>query len=165
MNLTTLLSPIPLLYRWLAIAALVAAFGAYCGFKGYGIGMDKLRNAEAKALLQGARIVTARAVVTERIVLKYLPAIVQTETITETITKEVPIYVPSTAADLPGGFRLLHDAAATGSIPDAARIPDAAAVAAQDVASTVAQNYGACRKDQLMLKGLQEWVAGQGKVK
>lgn len=80
--------------------------------------------------------------------------------ITNTIKERIEVYVPSDAPDLPAGWRVLHDAAARGEEPDptAAGGPDAATVSAQDAASTVAENYGACRADQARLMALQEYV-------
>jgi len=160
-----LLNPIPALYRWLALAAVALALFGYGWLKGAQHGESKIDKLEAKALKEGARIVTLRGAVTTRIETKYLPQLVRQEVITETIVKEVPVYVSASDPDMPGGFRLLHDAAAAGRVPDPTGIPDAAAVAAADVARTIAQNYGQCRADQLRLQGLQEWVTEQGKVK
>lgn len=75
------------------------------------------------------------------------------------IIKEVPTYVPSDLPVLPGPFRMLHDAAATGSpLPEAggASGADAAAVAAHDLAATLSENYARCRSDQQRLSALQE---------
>jgi hypothetical protein len=79
----------------------------------------------------------------------------------KTIIKEIPVYVPSdpAACDLPGGFRLLHDAAATGNpLPNPAAIADAAPVSAQTVAGTVSENYESCRADAERLTALQAWA-------
>jgi hypothetical protein len=163
--MSALLAGVPLLYRLLALAALAVALVGYGWLKGAQHGERKLDAAEAKALKEGVRIVTLRGAVTTRIETKYLPQLARTEVITETIVKEVPVYVPRTDPDLSGGFRVLHDAAAAGRVPDPAGIADAAPVPAQDVASTVAANYGQCRQDQLKLQGLQEWVTEQLKVR
>jgi hypothetical protein len=111
------------------------------------------------------RIAEARAksaVVTERIVnrVEY-----RTRTIRErgaTIVKEVPIYVPDDSCALPGGFRVLHDAAAAGVLPDPARIPLAAPVPAQVVAGTVAGNYATCQENDETYNGLLVWGCAHG---
>lgn len=75
------------------------------------------------------------------------------------IIKEVPTYVPSDLPVLPGPFRVLHDAAATGSpLPEAGGPSgvDAAAVAARDLAATLSENYARCHSDQQRLRALQE---------
>lgn len=82
----------------------------------------------------------------------------------DVIVKQVPMFVPQGSCDLPGGFRLLHDAAAIGAIPDATAIPDAAAVPAETVATTVAENYTTCNQVREQLMGLQDWVQKQADV-
>lgn len=81
----------------------------------------------------------------------------------KTIVREVPVYVPSDSCDLPAGFRVLHDAAATGSdVPSPAGRTDAAAVPARDAAATVASNYATCHEISQRLRSLQQWAAGLG---
>lgn len=152
-------------YRILAVVVLGLALVAFGWVKGAESVQRKIDDMVMKAAKEGVRIVTLRGAVTTKIETKYLPQIARQQVITETILKEVPIYVPTSTADLPGGFRLLHDSAATGSIPDPARIADAAAVPAQSAAETIAGNYGTCRADQIKLIGLQEWIREQAKVK
>lgn len=83
----------------------------------------------------------------------------------KTITKEVIKYVPYNTPDLPGGFRLLHDAAAIGTSADA--LSEAAsgaapqAVSAQDVAGTVADNYTGCRLNAADLEAWNAWADKQ----
>lgn len=82
-----------------------------------------------------------------------------------TIIKEVPVYVPADSCALPGGFRLLHDAAALGvPLPGPAAIADAAPVPAQDVARTVAENYTGCRGNAEAVNGWNEWAAEQKRL-
>ena len=163
--MTALLGTVPFLYRMLALAALAVALLGFGWLKGAEYGERKLDAAQAASLKEGARIVVVRGAVTEKIVTKYLPAITKIETITETIVKEVNTYVPPSDPAVSGGFRVYHDAAAAGRVPDASEIPHAAPASAQTAAATVAENYGACRADQERLRGLQEWVTEQGKVK
>jgi cell division protein FtsW (lipid II flippase) len=77
----------------------------------------------------------------------------------QTITKLVPVYVP--AVDLPGGLRLLHDAAAAGQVPDATGGIDAAPVPAQVFAATVSDNYAGCRENATRIEEWQTWVREQ----
>lgn len=74
----------------------------------------------------------------------------------DTIIKEVPTYVPITTPDLPGSFRVLFDAAVQNELPDPARVPDAAPVSAQDVATTVVDNYTTCNLYREQIAGLQK---------
>lgn len=144
------------------VVVILVGFG---WFKGYAHGMKKYEEAKVAASLEGVRIVKGRDEVTTKVVMKYVPQIAKQQVVTETIIKEVPVYVPASTSDLPGGFRVLHDAAATGGVPDSSRIPDAAAVPAQDFANTFVLNYGICRDTAIRLRGMQEWVREQGKVK
>lgn len=79
----------------------------------------------------------------------------------KTIIKEVPVFVGKDECSLSGGFRLLHDAAASSTIPDPTKIPNAAPVSAQAVARTVTENYTTCHETAERLKSLQLWVTQQ----
>jgi hypothetical protein len=77
------------------------------------------------------------------------------KTVTQEVIREVPIYIPAATPPLPGGFRVLHDAAATGTPIDPAATsgaevrpsgPEAAApapVPVTEAAEVVIENYGA----------------------
>lgn len=83
----------------------------------------------------------------------------------DAIVREVPVFVPAGAAELPGGFRLLHDAAASGvAIPAAAGIADAAPVDAQAAAFAVVGNYAEYHVVAQRLISLQDWVTAQCKA-
>lgn len=158
------MSLIPAPYRWLAVVALIAAVFAFGWLKGAQHGERRLEKAQIAAEREATRLANKRVVVTTRIERKYLPQLTRERVVTETIIKEVDRYVPVSDCPLSLGFRVFHDAAASGEVPDPARITDGAAVTAKEAASTVAENYGACREDQLRLKGLQEWIREQQKV-
>lgn len=79
--------------------------------------------------------------------------------ITREITRYVKVTPPADRCTLPGTWRLLHDAAATGT-PIAAETGPLAAAAANPVADaaaleTIGINYEACRTDQAKLAGWQ----------
>ena len=82
----------------------------------------------------------------------------------QTIIKEVPKYVPITTPDLPGGFRVLHDAAVRSELPDPTSVADAAPVAAQDATATITDNYRVCHENAEQLTALQEWVREVGQT-
>lgn len=157
MNPLTLLSPTRWLLLACAVAALVWGYFAWADHQ-QDIGYDKAKAEYANQAAQvdtkreevGAPIAAAQPVVQERI-----------RIVTKTIIKEVPVYVKADACPMPSGFRVLHDAAADGEVPDPARIADAAPVPAQDAAATVADNYGTCLANAARLTGLQEWVNAQ----
>ena len=120
------------------------------------------------ATIQAAHTEVAQAEATTQVVTKYVDRIQVVRERGNDIVKEVPIYVPNpsdpAACALPGGFRVFHDAAAQGELPDPAKRADAAAVAAQDVAATVADNYATCHANAEQLKSLQEWARAQQEV-
>lgn len=73
------------------------------------------------------------------------------------IEKQVPYYIPAGTPDLPGGFRLLHDAAAQGRAIAAGTGPDnGAPVTVADAATTVAANYGQCLQDKAKVVFFQD---------
>jgi hypothetical protein len=113
-----------------------------------------------------AKTETAQAETTTRVVTQYVDRVQTVRERGKTIVQRVPIHVPTDAAacDLPGGFRVHHDAAAAGEIPDPARDADAASVSAQTVAATVADNYATYHETVEQLGALQQWVREQQAV-
>lgn len=101
------------------------------------------------ALLKTQRIAQDTAQVREKV-----------RTITKELIREVPVRVPADACPLPGDWRVLHDAAASGEVPGpaAAGRADGAPVPAQEAAATVIDNYGTCRDTAERLRGLQRYV-------
>lgn len=73
------------------------------------------------------------------------------------IEKEIPVFVPEYRDHLSGGFRLLHDAAATSTIPDRSRIALSPTVPVGDVASTINRNYEQCNIWREQVIGWQDW--------
>lgn len=111
------------------------------------------------------RLRTAASKVTVRTEVQYIDRVKVIREKGDAIIREVPVFVPAGSGELGGGFRLLHDAAATGGpVPDAAGIPDAAPVPAQDVAATVLPNYADYHEVAARLTGLQDWVFAQCKA-
>lgn len=120
----------------------------------------------AKIAVATAHKEAAQAETTTRVVTQYVDRIQTVRERGKTIVEKVPAYVPSDSAtcDLPGGFRLLHDAAARGEIPDPAGDADAASVPAQTAAATVAENYATAHEITEQLGALQRWVREQATV-
>lgn len=117
----------------------------------------------------------AQADVTAAVETKAAEAQVQIRTVTQTIIKEVPVYVPAEADArfaLPVGLVRVHDAAAAGvPISEPSRQPDDAAwalepsdVPASRLAATIAENYGTCLSDAARFMALQDWVRQQQAV-
>lgn len=76
------------------------------------------------------------------------------------LNRALKTLIPAGTPDLPGGFRVLHDAAAAGVLPEAPSGPPAAPVAAEDAASVVNDNYAACREQDAAYQRLQQWLQG-----
>lgn len=92
------------------------------------------------------------------------------QTVTNTITREVPVYVTAKTDELfplPCGFIRLHDAAAAGVEPAAVSLPagksdgDRCDVATSAAATIIAQNYGLALGWQSDLKTWRGWYADQ----
>jgi hypothetical protein len=153
-------------YRATAFLLLACAFLASSSwYKHEALRLKQERDkAVVASMLADARLKVAQAKVTERVVTKYVDRVKVVAGRTQTIIKEVPIYVPADSPNLPAGFRVLHDAAAQGVIPDPARIADAAPVPAQDAAETIAGNYGVCWETAEQVRALQDWIREQQAV-
>lgn len=147
--------------RWLLYIALAGALWA--GYAAWADHQRELGREEVRA--QYSREAEAadakREVITQTVEKDVVRVVEKIAVVTETIIKEVPIYVQADAPDLPAGWRLLHDAAARGQVPDPAALAYATPVAAQDAANTVAGNYGACHRTAARLAALQDWVRQQ----
>lgn len=105
-----------------------------------------------------------QAQVTETTRIEYIDRVQTIRLKGDTIIKEVVKYVPLDTPALPGGFRLLHDAAAAGEIPDPAGAADAAPVPAATVAETVAANYTGCLANAAAIESWQAWATAQAKL-
>lgn len=77
------------------------------------------------------------------------------------IHDKIPIYIPAGTPDLPGGFRVLHDAAATNTVPGVASGVKEAPVSVAEATSTIIDNYTGCIKNQVEVLSLQQWAAAQ----
>lgn len=80
----------------------------------------------------------------------------------KTIEKQVTKYIPVGVPDLPGGFRLLHDASASGvPVPESPGVANGASVPVATVATTVSENYTGCRINEQTVLSWQEWAKQQ----
>lgn len=154
---------------WLLASLLAVLLGAlWVGYSPWqsrqqGIGYDR---AVAAYALQAQTVDTQRATLAEPAAAQEAAVQVQIRTVTKTLIEKVPVYVKVNDCPLPGGFRLLHDAAAANvEVPGPASVADAAAVPAQDAAELVLENYGICHANAARLVGLQGWVRAQQELK
>lgn len=145
---------------WKLIGIIIICTGIY--FLGRSHGADSVQKDWDAANGKQSKIVIDTIIKqvagSERIITKYVDKVRIIREKGQTITKEVPIYVPYDSCTLPGGFRVLHDAAASNEFPDASRITDAASVNAQVAAGTVVENYATCYQIREQLISLQDWV-------
>lgn len=152
-----------LLARVVAVAAVVLALCLVYSTiwqRGADHVQAKWDKAVADAALAASQRKEAQGQTTVQVVTQYVDRVKVVREKGDTIIKEVPIYVPVDSPALPGGFRVLHDAAALGELPDPARVADADPADAQTVATTVADNYATCHAIREQLIGLQDWVSG-----
>lgn len=125
-----------------------------------GVKHEAARHAEARAKLE-ARIGllnTALGQATARVETRTVVKLVEIKAQAKIIREKVPYYVSSDSPPLPGGFRLLHDAAVGQADPaPTSAIATAAPVEAQDAANTVLDNYEAFHVNAARLEGWQNW--------
>lgn len=142
----------------LILAALVAYQWRAYGARRYDEGALSVRTEYA---VRDAIMQPKQAAASERVVVEYVDRMQVVYQRGATITKEIPVYVPVDSCALPPGFRVLHDAAARGEIPDPAAIANAQPAPARDVAAVVVDNYTTCQANAETLIGLQKWVREQ----
>lgn len=151
--------------RWLMLLAAVAALTlAYFAWADH-IGDKREAQVRAQYQKQADEANAKREAISAPVAAKEQKAQDKIRTVFKTIIKEVPTYVSINDCLMSPGFRVFHDAAANGEVPDPSRIADAAAVPADAVANTVAENYGTCHQTAARLTGLQEWVRAQEDLK
>lgn len=153
--------------RWAVYGALAGAAAIVCTGWGYYLGMKNLWEYQAEQARSAIPVVVKQGTVTERVVTKYRDRIVKVKGETQFITKEIVRYVPASADPvLPTGWVLLHDAAATRTVPAAPDGIDVAApaIAASQAARDVVENYGTCHETAIQLVGLQDWIRHQYQV-
>lgn len=151
-------------------AALVAASYGAAYVKGRTDGWDKREAVAAAEMAEAerlsARLAASRARVTEKVVIRYRDRVRVVREKGEDVIREVEKLVPVGSCDLPAGWRLLHDAAASARpIPATSERANAAAVSAQDAALTVVSNYSTCHETAERLIALQQWTTQQHNLK
>jgi hypothetical protein len=150
--------------RWAVYGAVaVMALGVAAGW-GYHRGIRNLWEYQAEQARAAIPVIVKQGAVTERVVTRYRDRVLKVKGETQFITKEIVRYVPASADPvLPRGWVLLHDAAATRTVPAASEEVDVAApaIAASEAARGVIENYGTCHATTIQLLTLQEWVRSQ----
>lgn len=163
----TFVRALPSWVLWLALGGLVAVSAGWGYTRGATAVQDRWDKRSAEQSSVVARVRQHQAEVTERVVTQYVDRVRVIERAADAVIREVPVYVQDRCEPdgrLPAGWRVLHDAAASGQPADAARVADAQPVAPDAAAETVARNYLTCRETAEQLTALQQWVIEQGRV-
>lgn len=110
-------------------------------------------------------IVQKQEVITERVVTKYITKIKEVRKTNEQIQNLITTENDHMCT-LPESFRVLHDAAAEGTVPNSTAAADdtPSGIALSDAERTIVANYGQYQEVAEQLKALQEWVAEQKKL-
>lgn len=151
---------------WITLGVLSAWIGT--SFWAYHEGQAKVQtewDASVERGKEAVRTLKDRQVTVNMIVdTVYKERVVTIRENARVIEKEIPVFVPEYRELLSGGFRLLHDASATSTIPDRSGIATAAPVPVGDVASTVNRNYEQCLIWREQVIGWQTWRREQLKL-
>lgn len=108
-------------------AIIAVAFCTVVLVFGYGKGKEAVQkdwdaDKEAQTAILN-EVKAAQEKTTNDLVVEYEKKIRTITGTTITITKKVPVYVPSDSCPMPAGFRLLHNEAAAGTLPSTATGP------------------------------------------
>jgi hypothetical protein len=155
---------------WLLLIA--AAVVGFC-FWAYGESRYRAGQAERQGLWDAATTAQAEAdrkaqgqqqEITTRTVTEHVDRVRTIHEKGETIVQRVPVYVPLDSPLLPGGWRVLHDAAAASELPPPPGSAEAAPVEPRAAAETVAGNYARCHEDHAGYDALWQWAEQQAAV-
>ena len=138
----------------------VFGFGMYLGNK---IGVSSCQEAVIEAQRHSIEIGVKQAEASDKIITKYVDRV---KIVKQNVIKEVKVYVKDDAnIMLSPSFRLFHDSSAKSEIPNRTSNPDGKAVTVEDLANTIAGNYGNCHENSATLISLQDWVREQSMIK
>lgn len=154
----TPLDLIPTGWRWFLFSLLAAALVGFGFVKGQANIQAKWDKENARIAIKAEQARADKAEATTEIITRYVYRTRDQAITDQSIIQEIPNHVQADTPALPAGFRMLHDAAATGTAITSPSTADAATVPAQDLAITIAENYAACRTHADQLSALQLWV-------
>lgn len=142
------------------LMAAIFLFGMYLGNK---IGVSSCHKAVIEAQRHSIETGVKQAEVSDKIVTKYVDRV---KIVKKNVVKEVKVYVKDDAnIMLSPNFRLFHDSSANNEIPSRTSNPDGKAVTVEDLANTIAGNYGNCHENSATLISLQDWIREQSMIK
>lgn len=152
-------------YWW--VLAIVAVLG-YASVRIYDAGQADTQRKWDASTAKGRKLVEElkkkQVVVTTKVETVYVDRVTTIREKGDAIEVVREVFVPADSGNIGGGFRLFHDAAVTGVIPESASILDAAPVPVADLADTIATNYERCHVAYATVEGLQDWILEQQKV-
>jgi len=159
-------------YAAVAAAMLAVGFGSGWTVRDWKAGADgeAAANDRVKVVERIVYRERAQADVTSRIETQAAEAQVRIRTVTQTLIREVPVYVTPDADDrciVPVGFVRLHDAAAAGRpVPEPSGLADDApsGLALSAAAVGIVDNYGDAHANAQQLIALQAWVREQQRL-
>lgn len=144
---------------WLLGAFLVYTWGVYS------YGQSIIQSKWDASIERGKAIVAdlkeKQIVIKREVEIRYVDRVRTIHEVGKTIIKEIPIYIPADTPDLPAGFRVLHDAAATGTVPGSFPETYGSPIRVEDATETIAKNYGQCLEWRTGLIAWQEWYSEQ----
>ena len=155
---------IPLPYKLLiGVAALGGLFG-FGYMKGYSAASTKykaeIESFQTRAAAQIDDLEKKNSEISDRVVTRYVDRI-------RTVREKEYVYVDAANNIVPSQFKLsrgwlsIHNASATGSVPDPAAGADATPSTVEDNTglATVVTNYSICTQNSEQLRALQGWVS------
>jgi hypothetical protein len=143
------------LIAWAAAAALVVTGVLWLRHDAV---QQEQHRVQLETMEESARLLKRSSAATETALNARVANKQRIQTVTKEIVREVIVRIPADACPLPDEWRVLHDAAATGTAPAAPGGPDGAPTGAQEAADTVAENYGQYHDVADQLRQLQQWV-------
>lgn len=156
-------------YAAIALAAVLALLGIH--HAGYRAGVDHQRAEYQKATERAEKRVVEVGkksdAATEKVAEKHVQTVEKIRWRTQTLTKEVAVYVPQTVDRefrLSVGFVRVHDAAATGAaLPESpgGSVETPSDVAPSQLAATFIGNYGTCYTWQSEALTWRSWYVTQ----
>ena len=150
-----------------ALSGLVISFWLW-GHVQYGKGQGEVQAEWDASVERGKAVVknleAGQGKVTTKIEIQYRDRVKVIHEKGDTITKLVTKYIPVGTPDLPGGFRLLHDAAVYNTVPRAAEGVDGAPVSVATATATITGNYTTCNAAISDLAGMRQWAQEQRQI-
>lgn len=163
-------SVVPLPYRILAMALLVAAVAGFSYVKGYSHAENKYELEKSKYLADSEKkyneLLIKKNKVDIQIVTEYVEKKVYITKWRErnvSVIDEIPIH---TVCDLPSGWVHIHNSSAKGLHADTTSAADGtpSGINTSEALGGIVENYGTCHETKEQLKSLQKWIREQSAI-